>query len=90
MAAYNLDTLGTCYFKDGQIDKAIATQEKALKAADSVKDFDAATRKEIAGRLTISEQTAQGHIRSILSKLDVHDRTEAVAVAIRRGIVHLD
>jgi two-component system NarL family response regulator len=46
--------------------------------------------KEIAGQLRISEDTAQGHVKSILVKLAVHDRTEAVAVAVRRGIVHLD
>jgi len=46
--------------------------------------------KEIAGRLTISEQTTQGHVRSILAKLNVHDRTEAVTVGIRRGIIHLN
>ena len=32
----------------------------------------------------------QGHVKNILAKLSAHDRTEAVAVAIRRGIVHLD
>ncbi len=46
--------------------------------------------KEIAGELKISDETAQGHVKNILAKLSVHDRTEAVAVAIRRGIVHLD
>ena len=46
--------------------------------------------KEIAGELNISDETAQGHVKNILAKLSVHDRTEAVAVAIRRGIVHLD
>lgn len=46
--------------------------------------------KEIAGELGISDETVQGHVKNILSKLSVHDRTEAVAVAIRRGIVHLD
>jgi two-component system NarL family response regulator len=46
--------------------------------------------KEIAGQLNISEETVQGHVKNILAKLDVHDRTEAVAVAVRRGIVHLD
>ncbi|MFI5386715.1 MAG: hypothetical protein ACHQ50_11420 [Fimbriimonadales bacterium] len=56
MAAYNIDTLASCYFKDGQIDKAIATQERALKVADSTKNFDATTRKEIAGRLELFKQ----------------------------------
>jgi DNA-binding NarL/FixJ family response regulator len=46
--------------------------------------------KEIAGELGISNETVQGHVKNILAKLSVHDRTEAVAVAIRRGIVHLD
>ena len=46
--------------------------------------------KEIGAELRISEQTTQGHIKSIFSKLNVHDRTEAVTVAIRRGIVHID
>jgi two-component system NarL family response regulator len=46
--------------------------------------------KEIAAALTITEETAQSHVKSILAKLSVHDRTEAVAVATRRGIVHLD
>ncbi len=45
--------------------------------------------KEIAGRLFISEQTTQGHVKTILAKLDVHDRTEAVTAAVRRGIIHL-
>jgi two-component system NarL family response regulator len=46
--------------------------------------------KEIAAEMGISEDTAQGHVRNILAKLGVHDRTEAVAVAARRGIVHLE
>jgi two-component system NarL family response regulator len=46
--------------------------------------------KEIAAKLGIGEETTQGHVKNILSKLGLHDRTEAVAVAIRRGIVHLD
>jgi two-component system NarL family response regulator len=46
--------------------------------------------KEIGAELGISEQTTQGHIKSIFSKLNVHDRTEAVTVAIRRGIIHID
>ena len=40
--------------------------------------------------LKISDETVQGHVKNILAKLSVHDRTAAVAVAVRRGIVHLD
>ncbi len=46
--------------------------------------------KEIAAELHISEETAQGHVKNILAKLSVHDRTAAVAVAVRRGILHLE
>lgn len=46
--------------------------------------------KEIGAALKITEETAQSHVRNILAKLCVHDRTEAVAIAIRRGIVHVD
>ncbi|HVT10966.1 MAG TPA: thioredoxin domain-containing protein [Fimbriimonadaceae bacterium] len=60
MAAYNYDTLATCYFKDGQLDKAISTQEKALKLADATPNFDAATRKDIAGRLDQFKQKKSG------------------------------
>jgi DNA-binding NarL/FixJ family response regulator len=46
--------------------------------------------KEIAGELEISEETVQVHVKNILAKLTVHDRTEAVTVALRRGILHSD
>lgn len=46
--------------------------------------------KEIAAALNISDETTQGHVKNIFSKLNVHDRTEAVTVAIRRGIIHID
>lgn len=45
--------------------------------------------KEIAPSLGISEGTVQVHIKSIFSKLHVNDRTAAVKVALRRGIVHI-
>ena len=45
--------------------------------------------KEIAADLRISHRTAEVHIRSIFDKLNVHDRTAALATAIRRGIIHL-
>lgn len=45
--------------------------------------------KEIAATLHISEETVQGHIKNIHSKLNVHDRTEAVTLAIRRGILRI-
>jgi DNA-binding NarL/FixJ family response regulator len=45
--------------------------------------------KEIAEVLNITEHTAKDHLKSILGKLRVADRTEAVTAAIQRGIIHL-
>ena len=45
--------------------------------------------KEIASDLSIAEDTVKMHVRNILSKLQVNDRTEAVTIALRRGIIHL-
>jgi DNA-binding NarL/FixJ family response regulator len=45
--------------------------------------------KEIAAELSIAEDTVKMHVRNILSKLSVTDRTEAVTVALRRGIIQL-
>ena len=45
--------------------------------------------KEIGGALHIAEETVRAHIRSIFVKLSVHDRTAALAEALRRGIVNV-
>jgi DNA-binding NarL/FixJ family response regulator len=45
--------------------------------------------KEIAGVLSITEDTVQAHVKNILAKLRVPDRTAAVTMALRRGIIHI-
>jgi DNA-binding NarL/FixJ family response regulator len=45
--------------------------------------------KEIGAALGIAEDTVKMHVKNILEKLEVNDRTEAVTVALRRGILHL-
>jgi DNA-binding NarL/FixJ family response regulator len=45
--------------------------------------------KEIGDVLAISEDTVKRHVSHILSKLEVHDRAQATAEAIRRGIVRV-
>jgi DNA-binding NarL/FixJ family response regulator len=46
--------------------------------------------KMIADQLKVSEETVKGHMRSILAKLGANDRTHAVTIALKRGILHLD
>lgn len=45
--------------------------------------------KEIGSALGIAEDTVKMHVKNVLEKLEVNDRTEAVTVALRRGILHL-
>jgi two-component system NarL family response regulator len=45
--------------------------------------------KQIAYALNIAEHTVKNHVKNILSKLGVQDRTQAATAAIQRGIVHL-
>ena len=45
--------------------------------------------KEVADQLGIQVDTARAHIKSILAKFNVHDRTAALAEALRRGLIHL-
>ncbi len=45
--------------------------------------------KQIAYVLSIAEHTVKNHVKSILDKLDVEDRTQAATAAIQRGVVHL-
>jgi len=47
------------------------------------------TNKEIAQSLVISERTVKFHISSILSKLGASNRTEAVTIAIQRGLLDI-
>jgi DNA-binding NarL/FixJ family response regulator len=47
------------------------------------------SNKLIADQLAISEDTVKGHVKSILSKLGVNDRTHAVTAALKRGIIEL-
>ena len=45
--------------------------------------------KMVADNLRISEETVKSHMRSILSKLGANDRTHAVTIAIKRGIIDM-
>lgn len=45
--------------------------------------------RDIAKLLFISEETVKLHVRHIMDKLGANDRTQAVSIAVRRGIIHL-
>jgi DNA-binding NarL/FixJ family response regulator len=47
------------------------------------------SNKLIAAQLKINEETAKTHIKSILAKLDANDRTHAVMLGLRRGVIGL-
>lgn len=50
---------------------------------------DGNRNREIGEKLFISEETVKVHIKHIMEKLNASDRTQAVAIAIRRGIIQL-
>lgn len=77
---------------------ALAERLRIQKHARSLSDrevevlrlvVEGMSNKEIAYKLDIAETTAKNHVKHILGKLGVHDRTGAVKTAIQRGIVHL-
>jgi DNA-binding NarL/FixJ family response regulator len=47
------------------------------------------SNKMISAQLGLSEETTKAHVKNIIAKLHAHDRTHAVTVALRRGIIQL-
>jgi DNA-binding NarL/FixJ family response regulator len=45
--------------------------------------------KEVAARLSIAEDTVKSHVTNILAKLGANDRTHAVTIGLKRGIIEL-
>jgi DNA-binding NarL/FixJ family response regulator len=45
--------------------------------------------RDIAEKLFIAEETVKAHIKHIMAKLGASDRTQAVAISVRRGIINL-
>jgi DNA-binding NarL/FixJ family response regulator len=50
---------------------------------------EGSANKIVADRLSITEETVKAHVKNILSKLDANDRTHAVTIALKRGIIEL-
>lgn len=93
-----LDTIRRVFAGHKYIDPEIASQiaehsgEDGLTARElQVLALIAGGRsnKRIAEELAIAEDTVKGHVSSILSKLNAEDRTHAVTLAIRRGVLQI-
>jgi DNA-binding NarL/FixJ family response regulator len=77
-------------------DAAAEIAEQAIDAVLTPRETDVLrliavgnANKEIASRLSLTEETVKGHVRNILAKLGVNDRTHAVTIGLRRGIIDL-
>jgi DNA-binding NarL/FixJ family response regulator len=75
---------------------AAALEASSLSASLSARELEVLElivkgygNKQIAYALGIAEHTVKNHVKSILSKLAVEDRTQAATAAIQRGIIHL-
>jgi DNA-binding NarL/FixJ family response regulator len=68
-----------------------ATDDPLTKAETDVLRLIAAgnANKQIADQLSITEETVKGRVRTILSKLGANDRTHAVTIGMKRGIIEL-
>ena len=68
----------------------LASEKLTQRELEVLKEIAKGKRnKEIGATLSIAEDTVKMHVKSILMKLGVNDRTEAVTIALRRGIIHL-
>jgi DNA-binding CsgD family transcriptional regulator len=72
-------------FAGGEGDAALTPREYEVLSLLA----EGASNKTIARRLGISVHTAKFHVRQLLDKLDATGRTDAVAHAARRGVIHL-
>ncbi|MGA7626793.1 MAG: response regulator transcription factor [Candidatus Acidiferrales bacterium] len=93
-----LETIHTVYAGHKRI-----PPEVAAKLADHAADDELTPReievlrliatgnanKLVADQLSITEETVKAHVKNILSKLDANDRTHAVTIALKRGIIEL-
>jgi DNA-binding NarL/FixJ family response regulator len=66
-------------------DSCITTRELLVLRGIS----EGASNRRIGAKLNITEHTVKGHLKNILSKLNASDRTHAVMIALKRGILDL-
>jgi DNA-binding NarL/FixJ family response regulator len=64
-----------------------ALSEREIEVLKRMAEGD--RNRDIGKHLSISEETVKVHIRHIMSKLGAKDRTQAVSIGLRRGVIHL-
>jgi DNA-binding NarL/FixJ family response regulator len=93
-----LDTIRAVHAGQKRIPPEVAAElaEHAAEDGLSLREIDVLrliaagnANKEIAGQLSIAEETVKSHISNILAKLGANDRTHAVTLALKRGIIEL-
>jgi DNA-binding NarL/FixJ family response regulator len=68
--------------------EAVARPELSKREVEVLQGIaNGRSNKEIGSMLYISELTVKGHVRSILEKLDARGRSEAIAIAVKRGLI---
>src|ERR1700753_1322651 len=65
----------------------VALSERELEVLRKVAAGN--SNKQVAAQLGISEDTAKAHMKNILAKLNANDRTHAVTIAVKRGIIDI-
>ncbi len=93
-----LDTIRSVYAGRKRIAPEVAMQvaDHATDSLLTLREIDVLqliaegnANKIVADRLAVTEDTVKAHVRNILSKLGANDRTHAVTIALKRGIISL-
>jgi DNA-binding NarL/FixJ family response regulator len=93
-----LETIRTVHAGQKRIPPEIAAELADHAADDSLTPREievlrliaaGSANKIVGDRLSITEETVKAHVKSILSKLSANDRTHAVTIALKRGIIQL-
>ncbi|CCA90766.1 response regulator transcription factor [Novosphingobium sp. PP1Y] len=93
-----LDAIRSVHHGGKHLDASIATAIAMHVLEDALSDREAAvlslaawgnSNKQIAARLDITEETVKGHMKIVFSKLGATDRTHAVTIAAKRGLIDL-
>ena len=93
-----LDTIRAVHAGQKRLSSEVAAEvaEHAIDDAVTPREADVLrliasgnANKEIAAKLSLTEETVKSHIRHIMAKLGANDRTHAVTIGLKRGIIHL-